>query len=88
MIATADGEKEIVVKTPDGEGIAKQMDDKAQALAREHKRKREEEKAKKKAAFQRLMSEPEMNEPEPDELEPGPRSGRDLGSSRSPGRRA
>ena len=69
VITTGDGEKEIVVKTPDGEDIAKQMEDKAKALAKEHKKKRREEKAKKKAAKEAAAKAETLEELEEEEQE-------------------
>lgn len=48
VMTTGDGEKEIVVKTTEGEEIAKQMEQKAKALAVQHKKNRQDRNKKKK----------------------------------------
>ena len=50
VMTTGDGEKEIVVKTTEGEEIAKQMEQKAKALAVQHKKNRQDKNKKKKDA--------------------------------------
>ena len=45
VLTTPDGEKEVVLKTADGEQIARQMETKARALAVEHKARKKKAKA-------------------------------------------
>eukprot|EP01046_Picozoa_sp_COSAG06_P004882 COSAG06_NODE_211_length_20166_cov_26.103752_2_plen_2350_part_00 len=69
VMTTGDGEKEIVVKTTEGEEIAKQMEAKAKALAVQHKKNRADKKAEKKKKTEVVAEVVEEQEEEEEEIE-------------------